>query len=183
MDLKWNDQGLIPAILQDAGSGEVLMLAYMNPEALRRTWESGEAWFWSRSRAALWRKGATSGNRMRVREMRADCDGDALLLKVDPAGPACHTGERSCFFNHLPGPDSGRAAPITSGVTFVARRASSCQARQQLAIASSSAIRRALKSVPARTSAASRAARTGRQSPPGRGPTASPPGPQWRTSG
>ncbi len=98
METKWDAGGLIPAILQDAATGEVLMLAYMNAEALRRTRESGEAWFWSRSRGELWRKGATSGNVMRVVELRADCDGDALLLKVDPAGPACHTGARSCFF-------------------------------------------------------------------------------------
>jgi phosphoribosyl-AMP cyclohydrolase len=77
------------------------MVAWMNAEALRRTRETGEAWFWSRSRAELWRKGATSGNTMRVREIRVDCDADTLLLKVTPAGPACHTGERSCFYRTL----------------------------------------------------------------------------------
>jgi phosphoribosyl-AMP cyclohydrolase len=101
--LTFNPQGLIPAILQDANSGEVLMLAWMNAEALKLTQETGEAHFWSRSRGELWRKGATSGNLMRVQELRVDCDRDALLLKVIPAGPACHTGERSCFFRELEG--------------------------------------------------------------------------------
>ena len=88
---------LIPAIVQDAASGRVLMLAWMDEEALRRTRETGEAWFWSRSRQEYWHKGATSGNTMAVVEMRDDCDGDAILLRVDPAGPACHTGAESCF--------------------------------------------------------------------------------------
>ena len=99
--LTYNDLGLLPAVVQDAATGEVLMVAWMNAEALRRTRATGEAWFWSRSRAALWRKGATSGNTMRVQEIRVDCDGDTLLLKVNPAGPACHTGERSCFYQTL----------------------------------------------------------------------------------
>lgn len=98
MGLKFDDRGLIPAIVQDATSGEVLMFAWMNGESLRRTRESGQAWFWSRSRQELWHKGATSGNTLTVREIRYDCDADVLLLKVDAAGPACHTGERSCFF-------------------------------------------------------------------------------------
>lgn len=101
MDLKYDDRGLIPAIVQDAASGEVLMVAYMNQEALQRTRESGQAWFYSRSRQELWHKGATSGNVMAVREIWRDCDDDTLLLKVDPAGPACHTGQRSCFFRRL----------------------------------------------------------------------------------
>lgn len=101
MDLKFDDRGLLPVVVQDAASGEVLMVAWMNAEALRRTQEGGEAWFWSRSRGELWRKGSTSGNVMRARELWADCDGDTLLLKVDPAGPACHTGARSCFFTQL----------------------------------------------------------------------------------
>jgi phosphoribosyl-ATP pyrophosphohydrolase/phosphoribosyl-AMP cyclohydrolase len=101
MPLKFDDKGLIPAIVQDNTSGEVLIVAYMNEEALRRTVESGQVWFWSRSRQELWRKGATSGNTMTVREIRKDCDEDALLVKVDPAGPACHTGERSCFYREL----------------------------------------------------------------------------------
>jgi phosphoribosyl-ATP pyrophosphohydrolase/phosphoribosyl-AMP cyclohydrolase len=90
-------QDLIPAIVQDAASGRVLMLAYMDDEALRRTRESGEVWFWSRSREEHWHKGATSGNTMAVEEIRDDCDGDAILLRVRPAGPACHTGAESCF--------------------------------------------------------------------------------------
>jgi phosphoribosyl-ATP pyrophosphohydrolase/phosphoribosyl-AMP cyclohydrolase len=104
MPLKFDDKGLIPAIVQDNTSGEVLIVAYMNEEALRRTLESGQVWFWSRSRQELWHKGATSGNTMAVREIRKDCDEDALLVKVDPAGPACHTGERSCFYRGLDEP-------------------------------------------------------------------------------
>jgi phosphoribosyl-ATP pyrophosphohydrolase/phosphoribosyl-AMP cyclohydrolase len=88
---------LTPAIVQDAASGRVLMLAWMDDEALRRTRESGEAWFWSRSRQEYWHKGATSGNTLAIVEIRDDCDGDAILLRVDPAGPACHTGAESCF--------------------------------------------------------------------------------------
>jgi phosphoribosyl-ATP pyrophosphohydrolase/phosphoribosyl-AMP cyclohydrolase len=91
------DGELRPAIVQDAESGRVLMLAWMDAEAARRTHESGEAWFWSRSRQEYWHKGATSGNTMAVEELRDDCDGDALLLRVRPAGPACHTGSVSCF--------------------------------------------------------------------------------------
>ena len=101
IDIKWNEQGLIPAIVQDAQSGAVLMLAYVNEEALRLTQETGEAHFWSRRRKELWHKGATSGNVQRVREVRVDCDADTILLKVDPAGPACHTGEYSCFYRAL----------------------------------------------------------------------------------
>jgi phosphoribosyl-AMP cyclohydrolase / phosphoribosyl-ATP pyrophosphohydrolase len=85
------------AVVQDAGSGDVLMLAWMDDEALRRTRETGEAHFWSRSRRALWRKGETSGNTLAVEELREDCDGDAILLRVRPNGPACHTGSESCF--------------------------------------------------------------------------------------
>ena len=88
---------LRPAIVQDASSGRVLMLAWMNDEAERRTRESGEVWFWSRSRQQLWRKGETSGNTLAVEELRDDCDGDALLVRVRPHGPACHTGSVSCF--------------------------------------------------------------------------------------
>lgn len=98
MPLKFDDKGLIPAIVQDAANGEILMFAWMNEESLRRTRESGQVWFWSRSRRELWHKGATSGNTLAVQEIRYDCDADVLLLKVDAAGPACHTGERSCFF-------------------------------------------------------------------------------------
>lgn len=88
---------LIPAVVQDSESGRVLMLAWMNAQALRLTHETGEAWFWSRSRRELWRKGATSGNTLAVEELREDCDGDAILVRVRPAGPACHTGAVSCF--------------------------------------------------------------------------------------
>jgi len=101
MPLKFDDRGLIPAIVQDATTGEVLMFAFMNAESLRRTLESGQAWFWSRSRQELWHKGATSGNTLAVHEIWKDCDEDVLLLKAEPAGPACHTGERSCFFRKL----------------------------------------------------------------------------------
>jgi phosphoribosyl-ATP pyrophosphohydrolase/phosphoribosyl-AMP cyclohydrolase len=90
-------QDLTPAIVQDASTDRVLMLGYMDEEALRRTRESGEAWFWSRSRQEYWHKGATSGNTFAVEEIRDDCDGDAILLRVRPAGPACHTGSESCF--------------------------------------------------------------------------------------
>jgi phosphoribosyl-AMP cyclohydrolase / phosphoribosyl-ATP pyrophosphohydrolase len=91
------DPELKAAIVQDAGDGRVLMLAWMDEEALRRTRETGEAWFWSRSRRELWHKGGTSGNTLAVEEIRDDCDGDAILLRVRPNGPACHTGSRSCF--------------------------------------------------------------------------------------
>jgi phosphoribosyl-AMP cyclohydrolase len=99
--LRFDDKGLIPAIVQDASTGEVLMLAYMNAESLRRTLESGQAWFWSRSRQELWHKGATSGNFLNVKAILKDCDEDALVVKVEPLGPACHTGNRSCFYRTL----------------------------------------------------------------------------------
>ena len=102
--LKLNDQGLIPAIVQDAESAQVLMTAFMSPESLERTRETGDAWFYSRSRAELWHKGETSGNYLRVQEIIADCDGDAVLLRVKPEGPACHTGATSCFHNPVAGP-------------------------------------------------------------------------------
>jgi phosphoribosyl-ATP pyrophosphohydrolase/phosphoribosyl-AMP cyclohydrolase len=95
--LVYDERGLVPCIVQDWASGEVLTLAYMNELALRRTRETGELHLWSRSRDALWHKGATSGNTQAVRALRVDCDGDALLALVEPAGPACHTGERTCF--------------------------------------------------------------------------------------
>jgi phosphoribosyl-ATP pyrophosphohydrolase/phosphoribosyl-AMP cyclohydrolase len=100
-DIRWDERGLAPTIVQDSATGEVLMLAWMNTESLARTRSSGEAWFWSRSRAELWHKGATSGNTLRVQSIFVDCDLDAILLKVAPAGPACHTGERTCFFRPL----------------------------------------------------------------------------------
>jgi phosphoribosyl-AMP cyclohydrolase len=97
----YDERGLVPAIVQDAASGQVLMLAWMNAEALELTHQTQEAHFWSRSRQELWRKGATSGNTLQVREVRIDCDQDANLLRVTPAGPACHTGEISCFYRVL----------------------------------------------------------------------------------
>jgi len=99
---KFDDRGLIPAIVQDAQTHQVLTLAYMNAESLRLTLQTGETHFWSRSRQELWHKGATSGNIQKVVEMTLDCDLDALLVRVIPAGPACHTGAVSCFFNPLP---------------------------------------------------------------------------------
>lgn len=92
---------LIPVIVQDRTTKEVLMLAFANEESVRKTFETGTAWFWSRSRQELWNKGATSGNFMYVKEIYTDCDTDTLLLLVDPAGPACHTGARSCFYEKL----------------------------------------------------------------------------------
>lgn len=100
-ELKFDANGLIPAIVQDANTSQVLMFAFMNPESLRATMESGYATFWSRRRARVWRKGETSGNVLRVREIIYDCDGDALLLMCDPAGPTCHTSEVSCFYRTL----------------------------------------------------------------------------------
>ncbi len=98
---KWDDRDLIPAIVQDARTREVLMMAYMNAASLQRSLDLGEAVFWSRSRGELWRKGATSGNTQRLVEIRVDCDADTLLLLVEPAGPACHTLEQTCFFRNL----------------------------------------------------------------------------------
>lgn len=98
LDPRWDASGLITAIVTDAASGELLMVAHMNAAALAATQATGEAHYWSRSRAELWHKGATSGHIQRVVEMRIDCDQDAVWLKVEPAGPACHTGERSCFY-------------------------------------------------------------------------------------
>lgn len=100
-DIQFGRDGLVPVITQDATSGLVLTLAFMNAEALRLTQETGDVWYWSRSRQRLWRKGESSGNRQRLREIRLDCDGDALLILVDQAGPACHTGAASCFFRSL----------------------------------------------------------------------------------
>jgi phosphoribosyl-AMP cyclohydrolase len=101
--IQWNERGLVPAIVQDASTGEVLMLAWQDREALARTLATGQATFFSRSRNQLWVKGATSGNTQAVRAAIADCDADAILLRVDPSGPACHTGARSCFFQPLEG--------------------------------------------------------------------------------
>ena len=99
----FGENGLVPVVAQDAATGDVLTLAYANSEALEKTLASGEAHYYSRSRSELWRKGATSGNTQRVVEVRLDCDGDTLLYRVEPRGPACHTGEQSCFFTTLEG--------------------------------------------------------------------------------
>ena len=101
--LRWDVRGLIPAVVQDARTGEVLMVAWMNAEALELTLTTGETHFWSRSRGALWHKGATSGNVQRVVQVWADCDADTLLVQVEPAGPACHTGAVSCFYRPVAG--------------------------------------------------------------------------------
>jgi phosphoribosyl-ATP pyrophosphohydrolase/phosphoribosyl-AMP cyclohydrolase len=98
--LKWNEHGLMPAIVQDR-QGQVLMLAYMNREALQRSLETGQTHFWSRSRNELWHKGATSGHFQHIAEIRYDCDGDALLVEVEQEGAACHTGEYSCFYRRI----------------------------------------------------------------------------------
>jgi len=100
-NLNFNEKGLIPAIVQDADTGEVLMLGYMNEESIRRTLESNEVWFYSRSRQELWHKGETSGNKLLVRELWRDCDSDVILVKAHPTGPVCHTGNRTCFFQEL----------------------------------------------------------------------------------
>ena len=100
-EVKFDENGLAPAIVQDHATGEVLMLAYMNRESLSKTIESGETWFWSRSRSQLWHKGETSSNTQRVISIALDCDGDTLLIRVEPRGPACHTGARSCFFRTI----------------------------------------------------------------------------------
>ena len=119
--VRYDEKGLVPVVAQDATTGEVLILAYANAEAVEKTRESGEAHYYSRSRGELWRKGATSGNTQRVVEVRVDCDGDALLYRVEPAGPACHTGERSCFFTSVHGgieedaPDLGRTLRRLAG--------------------------------------------------------------------
>ncbi|MGI8579529.1 MAG: bifunctional phosphoribosyl-AMP cyclohydrolase/phosphoribosyl-ATP diphosphatase HisIE [Solirubrobacteraceae bacterium] len=97
VEMRWDDRGLAPCVVQDWRTGEVLTLAYMNAESLARTRETGETHFWSRSRNELWHKGATSGNTQAVKALRFDCDQDAILALVEPAGPACHTGERTCF--------------------------------------------------------------------------------------
>uniref|UniRef100_A0A7C1JL24 Phosphoribosyl-AMP cyclohydrolase n=1 Tax=Caldilinea aerophila TaxID=133453 RepID=A0A7C1JL24_9CHLR len=100
-EIRYNEAGLIPAIVQDARTGQVLMMAWMNAESLALTLEIGETVFWSRSRQELWHKGATSGNVQKVVAVTLDCDGDTLLFQVEPAGPACHTGATSCFFRQV----------------------------------------------------------------------------------
>jgi phosphoribosyl-ATP pyrophosphohydrolase/phosphoribosyl-AMP cyclohydrolase len=125
----WNEAGLVPAVVQDAVSGQVLMLGWMNEEALARTMESNRVHFWSRSRQTLWKKGETSGNELHLRSLTLDCDGDALLVHADPAGPTCHTGQQSCFFESLTAsrnaPGATAAAelgPALGALTRIVRR-------------------------------------------------------------
>lgn len=121
--LRWDEDGLVPCVMQDASTGEVLTLAYMNEEALRLTLETREIHFWSRSRSEIWHKGESSGNVQRLVQLRYDCDGDAVVALVEPVGPACHTGERTCFYRDAEGsadlapdaaPVAGEPAPVTA---------------------------------------------------------------------
>lgn len=128
--MKYDANGLIPAIVQHARSGEVLMLGYMNEEALRLTHETGLVTFWSRSRQTLWRKGETSGNTLRLVAVRQDCDGDALLVLAEPAGPTCHTGERSCFHTASAGEQVTASMPPSA---ILARLADLVHARRDAA--------------------------------------------------
>ncbi len=118
-NIKFNEQGLVPAIAQDVKTGQVLMLAYMNKESLNLTIESGYATYFSRSRNKLWKKGETSGNVQKVVSMKYDCDGDTILLLVEQSGPACHTGEKSCFFNNFYGNDLSSAPRILDEIYSV----------------------------------------------------------------
>jgi phosphoribosyl-AMP cyclohydrolase / phosphoribosyl-ATP pyrophosphohydrolase len=129
--VRFDEHGLVPCVMQDWATGEVLTLAYMNAEALRRTLDTGEMHFYSRSRDELWHKGETSGNVQRLRQIRYDCDGDALVALVEPAGPACHTGQRSCFYRDLNGtadpaidapPAEGEPSPAAFEATAVLGR-------------------------------------------------------------
>lgn len=120
--IKFDENGLIPAIVQDDTTGKVLMLAYMNEEALQKTLETKETWFYSRSRQALWNKGETSGNKQKVTSVRLDCDEDALLVTVKPLGPACHTGEVSCFFQPVIDKDAGVREVIHTLIDVIAER-------------------------------------------------------------
>lgn len=112
--LRWDDRGLIPAIAQDAGSGEVLMVAWMNRAALEETLETGRVCYWSRSRQAFWRKGESSGHVQRLVDLRVDCDRDVILMQVDQTGPACHTNRRSCFYTAV---RDGREVELTAPET------------------------------------------------------------------
>jgi len=115
----YDDRGLVPCVVQDAARGTVLMLAWMNAEAFRLTYETGVVHFWSRSRQALWKKGETSGNTLQLVELRLDCDRDAVLVRATPAGPTCHTGTTSCFFKPLDGPEDD--GPAASGAAILPR--------------------------------------------------------------
>lgn len=115
--IKFDETGLVPAVAQQHDTGEVLMLAWMNRESLAATLASGQVTYWSRSRKSLWRKGETSGHRQRLVELRIDCDGDTLLLLVDQHGPACHTGERCCFFDKVEGGGVAKAPPAVPPLT------------------------------------------------------------------
>ena len=112
-NIKFNEKGLVPAIVQDDDTGDVLMLGYMNQESLRRTMDSDEVWFYSRSRQELWHKGATSGNKLIVRSLWLDCENNSILVKARPTGPTCHTGRKTCFLQELVEP--GNKAPHDEG--------------------------------------------------------------------
>lgn len=139
-EIRFDERGLVPCVVQDWATGEVLTLAYMNEEALRLTRESGEVHFFSRSRQELWRKGETSGNTQRLRQLRFDCDADALVALVEPAGPACHTGERSCFYRDVDGsagaakddpPAPGEPAPAAHEALAALERTLDDRARER----------------------------------------------------
>lgn len=121
-NIKYDEDGLVPAIVQDARSGKVLMLAYMNEASLQKTIETKETWFYSRSRKELWHKGATSGNTQEVVGIQLDCDGDALLVTVKPAGPACHTGEETCFYRNVFGETADVREVIHTIIDVIAER-------------------------------------------------------------
>jgi phosphoribosyl-ATP pyrophosphohydrolase/phosphoribosyl-AMP cyclohydrolase len=129
-EVRFDERGLVPVIAQDATTGAVLTLAYANREAVEKTLDSGEAHYYSRSREELWRKGATSGNTQSVVEVRLDCDADALLYRVEPRGPACHTGEESCFFTTVPGPGVADRGDVDLGA-MVERLAGTVAARHR----------------------------------------------------
>lgn len=126
--VKFDQRGLVPCVAQDADSGEVLTLAYANEEALRLTVETGEVHFFSRSRGRLWRKGEESGNVLKLRQLRIDCDGDAILALVEPSGPACHTGERSCFHREL---EAGEPDPVAAEALATLQRTLSSRALER----------------------------------------------------
>jgi phosphoribosyl-ATP pyrophosphohydrolase/phosphoribosyl-AMP cyclohydrolase len=138
--ITFDRQGLVPCVIQDWRTGEVLTLAYMNAEALERTQQTGELHLWSRSRGELWHKGATSGNTQAVRALRVDCDGDAVLALVEPAGPACHTGERTCFHRGDLEPAPFEALPELER-TIAARRAQRTEGSYVVSLLDDAALR------------------------------------------